>query len=53
MFCVYILLVFFKEKIRGDIDFNSLSLLPLCKYKSEEESVENAEYGDLFCQSKR
>ena len=51
--CVYTLLVFFNEKIQDDIDFNSLSLLPLSKYKSEEKSVENAEYRDLICQSKR
>lgn len=51
--CVYTLLVFFNEKIQGDIGFDSLSLLPLSKYKSEEKSVENAEYGNLICQSKR
>lgn len=50
--CLYFV-SFFNDKIQGDIDFNSLSLLPLSKYKSEEKSVENAEYGDLICQSKR
>jgi len=46
--CVYTLLVFFNEKIQVDIDFNSLSLLPLSKYKSEEKSVENAEYAETW-----
>ena len=29
--CVYTFLVFFNEKLQGDISFDSLSLLPLSK----------------------
>lgn len=29
--CVYTFLVFFNEKLQGDIGFDSLSLLPLSK----------------------